>query len=51
MYIILENFSSHQIIVIIFSIRKKRQTMTAPKEEAKQIIDALPEDTTYDEIL
>ena len=25
--------------------------MTAPKEEAKKIIDALPEDTTYDEIL
>jgi len=25
--------------------------MTAPKEEAKKIIDALPEDATYDEIL
>jgi len=25
--------------------------MTAPKEEAKKIIDSLPEDTTYDEIL
>ena len=29
----------------------KGQMMTAPKEEAKKIIDALPEDTTYDEIL
>ena len=25
--------------------------MTAPKDEAKKIIDSLPEDTTYDEIL
>ncbi len=25
--------------------------MTAPKQEAKKIIDSLPEDTTYDEIL
>jgi len=25
--------------------------MTAPKLEAKKIIDALPEDTSYDEIL
>ena len=25
--------------------------MTAPKEEAKKIIDALPEDATYEEIL
>lgn len=25
--------------------------MTAPKDEAKRIIDSLPEDTTYDEIL
>ena len=25
--------------------------MTAPKEEAKKIINSLPEDTTYDEIL
>ena len=25
--------------------------MTAPKEEAKKIIDSLPKDTTYDEIL
>ena len=25
--------------------------MTAPKEEAKKIIDALPEDSTYEEIV
>jgi len=25
--------------------------MTAPKDEAKKIIDALPEDTTYEEII
>jgi predicted transcriptional regulator len=25
--------------------------MTAPKDEAKKIIDSLPEDTTYEEIL
>ena len=25
--------------------------MTAPKEEAKKIIDALPEDATYEEIV
>ena len=25
--------------------------MTAPKQEAKKIIDSLPEDTSYDEIL
>ncbi|WP_418185984.1 hypothetical protein ACNSOS_03675 [Aliarcobacter vitoriensis] len=25
--------------------------MTAPKQEAKRIIDSLPEDTSYDEIL
>ena len=25
--------------------------MTAPKKEAKKIIDSLPEDTSYDEIL
>ena len=25
--------------------------MTAPKQEAKKVIDALPEDTSYDEIL
>ena len=25
--------------------------MTAPKEEAKRIIDALPEDSTYEEIV
>lgn len=25
--------------------------MTAPKEEAKKVIDALPEDVSYDEIL
>jgi len=25
--------------------------MTAPKQEARKIIDSLPEDTTYDEIL
>ena len=25
--------------------------MTAPKREAKKIIDSLPEDTSYDEIL
>ena len=25
--------------------------MTAPKHEAKKIIDSLPEDTSYDEIL
>ena len=25
--------------------------MTAPKQEAKKVIDSLPEDTSYDEIL
>lgn len=25
--------------------------MTAPKQEAKKIIDSLPDDTSYDEIL
>ncbi len=25
--------------------------MTAPKQEARKIIDSLPEDTSYDEIL
>ena len=25
--------------------------MTAPKQESKKIIDSLPEDTSYDEIL
>ena len=25
--------------------------MTAPKQEAKRIIDSLPDDTSYDEIL
>lgn len=25
--------------------------MTAPKQEAKRIIDSLPEDSTYDEII
>jgi len=29
----------------------KGQMMTAPKDEAKKVIDSLPEDTTYDEIL
>lgn len=26
-------------------------TMTAPKDEAKKVIDSLPEDSTYEEIL
>ena len=26
-------------------------TVTAPKDEAKKVIDSLPEDTTYEEIL
>jgi len=29
----------------------KEIMMTAPKEEAKKVIDALPEDASYDEIL
>jgi hypothetical protein len=37
--------------VIFFKDKILEFIMTAPKQEAKKIIDSLPDDTSYDEIL
>lgn len=42
--------SIHKIYVII-KINILEFIMTAPKQEAKKIIDSLPDDSSYDEIL